>query len=293
MNILLIANTRQDYHAVQSFANGARSHGDTCNIVHTADVPGIDDWADVVVINGVQPWSRLLMDTYTAAGKNVIFLHHGYLGHGYKRAVVNGFSPLHYVDTLQYPDDRLQKLQIELQPHRKGNTVIIAGDSPDFALWHHFNTKDDMDPLTARAFSLMEKIHKRTRKPIVYRPDPLWGHPLPIPNTRPSFVDQSLDNELQDAWALITYGSDMAIPAMIAGVPIFVLGDGVARSLALNDSKRIDDPKYPSDEQRWSFLSNLAYGQFSQEEFENGIAWDILKQTMRHIDLIKSFGDEH
>ena len=286
----------------EAYRQGIVKHGDECRVLPTADVEGVDEWANVAAFVGVKGYSRLLMDSYLKAGKHITILDKGYLSGAkgprskYCRVSVDSFQPLDYFQAIQRPDDRLRELKIELKPSPKGQNIIVAGGSLKYALWHNFNARYGYDPMTTWAADVINYIAERTKNPIVYRPKPSWNDARPLPHSRFSRPPITIDEELANAKALVTFGSNAAVDAIIAGVPVIVTGDGIAKPLSRTHLKQINDLYYPTDEERYAFLCNLTYIQFNLAEFESGLAWDIIKPQ---IEIFagqkgqKSFGDEN
>ncbi len=81
-----------------------------------------------------------------------------------------------------------------------------------------------------------------------------------------------INEALSDCWAVVTYSSAVAIDALIAGVPAFVLAPfSAAASMCRSDLSQIEDPLYPND--RLSFLSSWAANQWTLREIKTGVTW--------------------
>ena len=302
MNILFFASQKEREEDIANhFAAGIKVRGDHIRIFPTCDIEGIDPWADIAVSIGIKGWSRLLMETYMSAGKHFIVIDKGYVGgpsgprSKYMRVSIDALQPHAYFQKEPRPDDRIRAFNVKLQPDRKGSNVLLAGGSLKYALWHRFPSRDNLDPATAWASMVAGKLRRRTKKPIVYRPKPSWADAQPVSGTQFSRPPTTIDDELRHAWCCVSYGSNAGVDALIAGVPNFVLGDGIVRSLALTDTGKIEDPYYPSEELRWNLLSCISYCQFSFTEFENGFAWDILRPQIEQMPEPTKpifFGDE-
>jgi hypothetical protein len=266
---------------------GVRKHGDSIRTVLTADLEGPDDWSDVVMYVGVKGFSRLINQTYLAAGKHVIIIDKGHMGgptmprsHFY-RVSVDSFQPLPYFQKMPRPDDRLRTLGIHFQPYRtKGEHVIIAGGSLKYAMWHQMNDRDGMDPATAWARDVVKKLEKRTSRQMIYRPKPSWAAAVPVEGTTFSGPKESIQDVLRHAWALVTYGSNAAVDAAIAGIPAVVLGDGIAYPIASHSWEEIESPRIPTDKERYQWAADVAYCQWTLKEFENGTAWFVMREQI-------------
>ena len=73
--------------------------------------------------------------------------------------------------------------------------------------------------------------------------------------------------------AVVTFNSSITIKALTNGVPCFANFDNPCLPICETDFAKIETPMY--EDPRPVFYS-LAYGQFTQEEFRNGYAMEIL-----------------
>ena len=274
----------REFAIAEAFCKGVQAHGDKSSVMLTADYAGPQGETDVAVFVGVKGWSRLIMETHLEAGKHSIVLDKGYVGgpkgprSKYIRCSVDEFQPLSYFQAISRPDDRLNQLGVQIQPwKKKGNEVVICGGSLKYAAWHRMPGANDRDPATTWATKTFGKLRKYTDRPIHYSPKPSWKHAVPIEGMRFVWPPVPINEQLKTAWAVVSYGSNATVDAQIAGVPTFVLGDGIAKPMSLDDLTRIDKPYYPTDAQRWQWLADLSYAQFSLQEFESGLAWSILR----------------
>lgn len=80
-----------------------------------------------------------------------------------------------------------------------------------------------------------------------------------------------LAEDLDGAWAVVTFASNVAVEAAMMGVPVFVLGPGAGRAFGLTDLSRIESPAYPEDRREKALA--LAASQWTTEEISEGRAW--------------------
>lgn len=307
MNILFYCSQKDREYAIsEAFQKGVIRHGDKCRILPTADIEGIDSWADVACCLGVKGYSHLIMDSYLNAGKHFVYIDKGYLSGAkgprskYCRVSVDSFQPLEYFQAFPRPDDRFKALQINLKPTPHGKNIIIAGGSLKYAQWHSFNGRYGMDPMTTWAFDVINYVAEKSTHPIVYRPKPSWQDAQPLPGARFSRAPITIDDELANAYCLISYGSNAAVDAVIAGVPVVITGDGIVKPLSRNTLKYINDLYYPTDAERYQFLCDVAYQQWNLDELRSGLAWSYIKPQIeiyenqkKSTGEVKFFGDEH
>jgi hypothetical protein len=87
-----------------------------------------------------------------------------------------------------------------------------------------------------------------------------------------------LSADLDGCHALVTQHSMAAVEAVLAGVPVVVASSSAAAPVGVTDLALIEHPVRPD---RTAWACSLAYGQFHLDEFGNGTAWRILKETQR------------
>jgi hypothetical protein len=81
--------------------------------------------------------------------------------------------------------------------------------------------------------------------------------------------DPPLVEHLAKAWAVVTNDSNVAIEALVAGVPAFVTGRHPINALAERDLRLIEVPQRPGG--RLEFMAMLAANQWTLEEFAAGV----------------------
>jgi hypothetical protein len=112
-------------------------------------------------------------------------------------------------------------------------------------------------------------IRARTDRPIIYRPKPSFKDAQPIEGTEFSTGDETINDALWGAHALVTHGSNACFEAALLGVPSIVLGDAVAAPIS---SRSLDDDREPLRGKREQWFANLAYHQFTERSSRT--AWD-------------------
>lgn len=135
--------------------------------------------------------------------------------------------------------------------------------------------------------SVLEELRKYTDRPVVVR-----GHPgdkklneyLKIKQKRLIISDlrRSLRDDLQGAWATITYNSSPGVASLIEGIPVFQLDSDPNYSqyseVANHNLKRIEDPKM-FDRQEWVERISMSHWKF--DELISGEAWEFMKPYVR------------
>jgi hypothetical protein len=141
---------------------------------------------------------------------------------------------------------RFGKLRVSIEPWRKdGRDVLVCTSSDAHTSFFGLQTWVD---------DTLEQLRIGTDRPIVIRHK---DDPKPF------------EEALKTAWAVVTWSSNVAVTAALAGVPVFVGPESAAlpvgNSLAAGGGRYIDTPLYP-DREPWAW--HLACGQFTVDELE-------------------------
>jgi hypothetical protein len=135
----------------------------------------------------------------------------------------------------------------------RGDHILVCDQSDAF-----LKLSCGLDPMAWRRFVRCQ-ISKFTDRPILWRS-----------KTCPRY----LNDDLRKCWAVVTYTSNCAIDALLAGVPVFVLGPSAARPMGQNDLSLIEQPLYSDNREEWA--SVLAANQWTLDEMRSGQAWSAL-----------------
>lgn len=186
---------------------------------------------------------------------------------GYHKLSVNSRHPTAYFQNRQHDDSRFKKLDIDIQPWRKtGNYVMLAGMSAKASAAEGF-AQEQWEKEAAKLIQSFSKY------PIHYRPKPSWSDARQISGT---IFQRSmeLNQALAGCHAVATHHSNVAIDAILAGVPAFC-EQGVASVMGCSDVTKIDTPIYPEGREQWA--ADIAWCQFTVEEIATGMPWHHLK----------------
>jgi hypothetical protein len=118
-------------------------------------------------------------------------------------------------------------------------------------------------------------LRTKTKKNIVVREKPMQ----PMLDTRNNIIDRvrydhplTIEQELDQACAVITFNSAVAVEATLRGIP--VIGHATAACAPMNfNMDQMDDPPEPP---RQAWLNQLVYHQYRTEEMVNGDIWKML-----------------
>lgn len=285
MNVLFIHNeTPRERLLAEAFLAGARQHGHTGDMIakseHGED-PSLQ--ADVACMVGVK--SRALFEAYRrrSQGARIVYLDKGYQRHRtsgpygweYWRMALDAHQPTRYVAINDYPADRLKASGLKLRKWRKrGSQIVIAGSSAKYHAFH------DLGHPTEFARMVFRDLRALTDRPVVYRPKPSWREAEPIRKCGYSDHRETLGQAMDGAWAMVTHGSNSSLEAVLAGVPVVVLGDAVAKPISSTSLAEIRHPRMAGERERRRWLANVLYWQWTLAEMQRGEAWQVIEDNL-------------
>jgi hypothetical protein len=260
--IFLNKNNSDEY--IEMFARGARSNP-TC-----LETWQYENSTAPLVVRGIMK-HKIIKRCWTDQ-RPFFYVDSGYVGnristsnpHGWKYWHRIVYNNLQHGDIIARPEDRWKKLGITMQPRQHGSKILVA--APDAKPCAFYDV--DLDEWIE---TTMNAIKQHTDRPIVLRQrDP----------NRQKRVNNSLESALTDVHAVVTFNSIAATESIIAGVPAFALApSNAAIPVANTDLSYIDNPQFPSNDERYAWACHLAYGQFHNTELADGTATRILQET--------------
>jgi hypothetical protein len=243
--------------------------------------PRVDD-ADVIAMVGVK--SKQLFKRAQKAGAIPIMLDKGYVRTRragarvweYWRVSVGAHHPTEQsLMSRKMPTDRFEALGLDVAPWRlRGHQIVIAGSSAKYHAFYGLPEPNDYYR------DLVLATRARTARPIIYRPKPSFKDAERIEGTEHSTGDETITDTLWGAHALVTHGSNACFEAALLGVPSIVLGDAVAAPIS---SRSLDEIENPLRGKREQWLANLAYHQFTEEEYREGTAWSQIGRWLKDL----------
>lgn len=261
-----------------AFRDGVKVHGDEIELRSLQPQIEVAD-CDVAIMVGVK--SRELFRAHWSAGSHTLMLDKGYVRAAiagpvktweYWRTAIDAHHPTAKLMHTLRPFDRLEQLYLPLKKWRtRGRHVVIAGSS---AKYHEFY---GLKEPTAYASKLVRTLQKFTTRELVYRPKPSWREAVPVEGTRYSQLPESIEQLLEHAHCLVTHGSNACFEAIVHGVPCVILGDAVAKPISTLEPSEIEAPRLVQTSERYQWLANLAYCQWTMREFASGEAWSTLR----------------
>lgn len=265
-------HSRRSSFCAEAMTKGVRAVGDTVSERVMGQFQGVAD-TDVAAFYG---FNRDLLDAYRKAGKTAVYIDLGYWRRegetGHHKLGLNSRHPTGYFQRRKHPPDRWERLRERIEPWRKGGgAIIVAGMSGKGAAAEGFRPEQWERQAVA-------ELRKHTDRKIIYRPKPNWVGSKPIEGAE----FQRGDSQGRDVpavlkggvHAVVTHHSNVAVDALLAGVPVFVM-DGICAPLALSDLSKIETPLYPDGREQWAW--DAAYTQWTVHEMTAGTAWRHLK----------------
>ena len=89
--------------------------------------------------------------------------------------------------------------------------------------------------------------------------------------------EETIRSSLTHAACVITHTTNAGVSAVLAGIPVLELGEGVVKPLAEINLGNVGSPKRYTEEERRKFLNWLAYQQWTLAELASGEAWAYLR----------------
>lgn len=205
--------------------------------------------------------------------RRAIYIDLGYWGRrkrtrfdGFHKVVLNDRHPTAYFQNIRHPSDRFHQFRIPVKSWRKaGRHILVAGMSNKAA------AEEGFQPHQWERETINE-LRKLTDRPIVYRPKPNWDGARPISGSLWG-KSQTLEQSLQNCHAVVAHHSNVAVDALLAGVPC-ICPFGIASPLSGKSLDQIEDPPTPSNRSQWA--ADVAYTQWSIDEMERGDVWRYL-----------------
>ncbi len=202
----------------------------------------------------------------TVDGNHWIMADNGYIGRGqydgYYKLSRDGFE----CDGIGIPDEQRllnvlsltgQKFAKDWRPVTKKGHIVVCPPVVAYEILHWFSSARWLRAVT-------KQIHAVTTRSIRIRYKP--GDKRS--NSRPVSAD------LKDCHALVTHDSNIAVEAIMAGIPVFITGINPAQVFGNADLSTIVEPRMEGD--RWEWLSILANNQWTLDEIRGGMANETL-----------------
>lgn len=232
----------------------AFARGTGCRMDYAEDAQGAGP--GIPVVWGVLRNSDPVLAAAKGEGRHFFYTDHAYFGRGHYlnyRITRDAHEAGRVRDC---PADRAEALGVQLSPWRKpGSTILVCPPTQFFM---------DAHGCPDWLHTTLATLHAHTDRPIEIRSKPAAGAP-----------SEPLDSALGRAYAIVTHSSNIAVEAVVAGVPVFVAPTSAAAPVGETELSRIEQPRRP---ERQAWLNHLAYSQFTFEEIATGEAWRLLQE---------------
>lgn len=195
------------------------------------------------------------------------YIHRGNKPHHYQAVGLNGLNGRADFKPEKAEPFRWHDLGVATQPWREdGEHILLVGQVPwDSSVQHTDHHKWLSDTAV--------EIGRYSSRPIRFRPHPkAWRHLPPIKGTE--YSRNSLAEDFENCWAVVTFNSNVGVDAVIAGIPVFYADRGsMARDIASDDLRQLESPVMSK---RSDWAARIAYSQWSKPEMVTGLAWEHL-----------------
>lgn len=290
MKVNLYYHTRwQDL--ITRFARGVARHGHYTTVYDAMIRPRLD--CDYAVVMGAGSPVGTLHEDLKATGIPFLCVADGYLrrlrdytgkayvlnANPYWSVSRNGLQA--YGESIgmdRAGSVRWEALGIEARPWRESGEHIVLAHQ-----WSRFPLTHEAEPFDRRIWyrTVAENLPRLTNRPILFKPHPkedgdaamICRDLAALSGGRIAFRDQPLADLLTGAHALITYDSNAAVEAIVAGIPAFTGGRTMADPVGNRDLLGIETPRL-FDRTRW--CNWIAWTQWTAAEIEQGQPWKTL-----------------
>lgn len=229
--------------------------------------------ADIAVFYGL---SKALLKDYSQSPRRAVFIDLGYWARegqeGSHKITVNSRHPTSYFQRKAHEPTRFGRLGISIKPWQtNGRSVMVVGMSAKAALAQGFQP-EEWERQTIAALRTI------TKRPIIYRPKPNWAGAQPIDGAefqRGNPQGTDVHTKLQDVFCVVTHHSNVAVDALLMGVPVFSI-EGIASVLSTKSLEKVETPMRPEGREQWAY--DAAYTQWNVSEMRAGVPWRHLKE---------------
>lgn len=250
---------------------------------------GPNDWTQLAVF--IDKKYPTIYERHNKAGRHTLLIEPGYIDPSrYWRIALDGYQS-RFLHAKNHSPDRLNvildRIGLTLKPsfHRPTSPLcskmLYVGCSGAYCAWHRLGIPTELDSNLIR--SVVSKVPDTFH--ILWKPT--W--PIDTPGVymprRTEFVPDNTSVEsvltLPEVKCLITHGHPSTVRAIIEAVPTVLLsskkGINPGESIATTAPERAHRPNEPSDSERRQVLSNIAWNEFTLEEFETGIPFELIE----------------
>lgn len=198
------------------------------------------------------------------------YMDSGYVGNYKSKFNPSGFKLWHRVvkDDVQHNkiinrnDDRWKRLDYPIAKRQQGKHILLVTPSDKPCKFYGIDREQWV-------YDTVLEIKKYTDRPIIVREKA----------PRPQRIIKTIFDDFVNCHALVTYQSIAAVESVLHGIPAFTLAPTAADPVCDKDLSLIEHPTKQDQDKIYKWACHLAYGQFHIDEFKNGEAWRILRES--------------
>lgn len=292
------SKNQQKRKALTDFAQGVSAAGDQVVFVEdhstvACDLAVIQGWVNAKTGPHLRVRSNAI-DRQRAEGKHIMVVDSNLLGflapedfNRYLRYSLDGIFPTtgYYfdreIDPARWTGIKAKYGFVERDWRRSGDHVLIC-------LQRNGGWSMGSIPVPIWLDQVISTLRQHTDRPILVRPHPGNQEIVRDINLKAKNcnLSQSSDirQDLEHAWATITFNSSPGVASLLWGVPVWVTDPEPAKSqawpLAQSGLHQIEIPEYPD---RQSLYDRLGQCHFNSEELQSGLAWRFMRQRLPNI----------
>lgn len=153
---------------------------------------------------------------------------------------------------------------IAIQPwrlHDRGEYLLVTLQTESF-----YDKFCDWGSRVEWIARVVDEVAQVSGRPLVFRDKP---------RSKSAEVGE-LQKAIQGAWAVITFTSNTAVEAALAGIPVFCTHPCAATWMGSPLLNQVETPWFPADPTRLEICDTLAANQWSLDEIRSGACWDDL-----------------
>lgn len=200
-----------------------------------------------------QLWTALkALPKAIAQGRPFLHIDNGYVEParggliGYYRITYNGMSPVLLPDA---PPSRILRHKVPWR--RGGNHVLIALPGAEYGQAIGLQMQPWID-------ASQRAVRRHTERQLI---------------VRPRVTHKALAVDLYRCWAVVTHSSNVAVDAVLNGIPVFVEPTNPAAPVGNLDLARLDSPAMPG---RRPWFNSLMAQQYTIDEMRSGFAREFI-----------------
>jgi len=234
--------------------------------------------SDVAIFYGLSEKAVKLKQDYEDLGLKTVYFDGGFWGrakyagdlNGHYKVSINSYQCEHMID-VNVPQDRFNDSAIKTKPlKRTTDPILLIGVTIKSSVAYKIEFE-------SWEKEIIKQIRLYTDRPIIYRQKTSSEKKMSNLGDRISHQNiETIDQALDNSSFLVTRHSNSAIDSLINGVP-FYTEYGLAQKWA-TPIISIENPIFPSEEERQMILNRAAYSQWSIKEIRSGEAWNYLRR---------------